>query len=395
MKILEQYRNKKNSLFHDDIVKHELNLSGIISDSTFLVLGGAGTIGQEVVKQLFKRQPKVLHVVDISENNLVELVRDVRSKFGYIKGDFKTFALDVGSKIYDSFIKQSPKYDYIFNLSALKHVRSEKDRFTLMRMIDVNILNVCKTLEQAIDEGTDNYFCVSTDKASEPVNMMGASKRIMEQCLNNYSCDIKISSARFANVAFSDGSLLYGFENRIKKNQPIVAPCDISRYFISPEESGQLCLIAALLGKTNDIFFPKLNDNFKLIKFSDLASDYVRNLGYEPYLCQTEDEARSLMSILPKQKKWPCLYTISDTTGEKKIEEFYNENDLLDLNLYDSLGIIKTLTNKNNNVSMFLSEIKKLLINEQWQRSDIIKLFKDQLPEFKHKESGKFLDGKM
>ncbi|MBL7004341.1 MAG: polysaccharide biosynthesis protein, partial [Gammaproteobacteria bacterium] len=213
-------------LFIDDMKNFHIKLDKIVSNSTFLVVGGAGSIGQAVVKEIFKRNPKKLHVVDISENNLTELVRDVRSSFGYIKGDFKTFALDIGSIEYDAFIKSDGRYDYVLNLSALKHVRSEEDPFTLMRMIYVNIFNTDKTIKQSIENGAKKYFCVSTDKAANPINMMGASKRIMEMFLMRRSMDINISTARFANVAFSDGSLLHGFNQRIEKRQPIAAPSD-------------------------------------------------------------------------------------------------------------------------------------------------------------------------
>src|SRR5574343_197922 len=231
---------RKKHLFENDIEANANQLSQLVSGSTFLVIGGGGSIGQAVVKEIFKRNPLKLHVVDINENNLTELVRDVRSTFGYIDGDFRTFALDIGSSIYDSFIANDGKYDYVLNLSALKHVRSEKDPYTLMRMIDVNIFNTDKTLLQSIQKGTKKYFCVSTDKAANPVNMMGASKSIMEQFLMRRSKDISISTARFANVAFSDGSLLHSFNQRIQKNQPIVAPTDVRRYFLTPQESGEL-----------------------------------------------------------------------------------------------------------------------------------------------------------
>jgi len=252
-------RNKE--LFTEDIKAKEPELSQIVSSSKFLVLGGAGSIGQAVTKEIFKRNPKKLHVVDISENNMVELVRDIRSSFGYIDGDFKTFAIDIGSEEYDVFFESDGAYDYVLNLSALKHVRSEKDPFTLMRMINVNIFNTDKTLKQCIEKKVKKYFCVSTDKAANPVNMMGASKRIMEMFVNRRSKDINVSMARFANVAFSDGSLLHGFNKRIEKNQPIVAPDDIKRYFVIPQESGELCLMSCIFGENRDIFFPKLNEN--------------------------------------------------------------------------------------------------------------------------------------
>ena len=235
---------RQTELFSSDIAAHENALSAEVSKSKFLVLGGAGSIGQAVTKEIFKRHPQKLHVVDISENNMVELVRDIRSSFGYIAGDFQAFALDIGSIEYDAFFAADGDFDYVLNLSALKHVRSEKDPYTLMRMIDVNVFNTEKTIDQAIAKGAKKYFCVSTDKAANPVNMMGASKRIMEMYLMRKSTEINISTARFANVAFSDGSLLHGFNQRIQKLQPIVAPNDIKRYFVTPKESGELCLIS-------------------------------------------------------------------------------------------------------------------------------------------------------
>ena len=252
-----QLLDRHEPLLTRDIAIHQQQLEQVISRSSFLVLGGAGTIGQAVCKEIFKRQPLKLHVVDISENNLTELVRDIRSSYGYIAGDFQTFALDIGSSEYDALIESDGRYDYVLNLSALKHVRSEKDPFTLMRMINVNIFNTTKTIEQAIKGGAKKYFCVSTDKAANPVNMMGASKRIMEMFLMRASVNIDISTARFANVAFSDGSLLHGFNQRLEKNQPLVAPNDIKRYFVTAQESGELCLMSCILGDNRDIFFPK------------------------------------------------------------------------------------------------------------------------------------------
>ena len=240
MKKILKLIGRDKLLFTNDVKFFSKDLEKMVSRSTFLVIGGAGSIGQAVTKEIFKRNPKKLHVVDISENNLTELVRDIRGSFGYIEGDFKTYALDIGSIEYDAFIKYDGKYDYVLNLSALKHVRSEEDPFTLMRMIDVNIFNTDKTIRQSIDNGTKKYFCVSTDKAANPINMMGASKRIMEMFLMRRSLDIEISTARFANVAFSDGSLLHGFNQRIEKRQPIAAPSDIKRYFVTPQESGEI-----------------------------------------------------------------------------------------------------------------------------------------------------------
>lgn len=387
---------RKNLLFQKDIENHQKELSDEVSKSNFLVIGGAGSIGQAVTKEIFKRNPKKLHVVDISENNLVELVRDLRSSYGYIDGDFRTFALDIGSVMYDAFIESDGKYDYLLNLSALKHVRSEKDPYTLMRMIDVNVFNTDKTLQQSIDNGVKKYFCVSTDKAANPVNMMGASKRIMEMFLMRKSRDIKISTARFANVAFSDGSLLHGFNQRIQKKQPIVAPSDIKRYFVTPQESGELCLMSTIFGENRDIFFPKLSEDLHLITFSEIAVKYLNEIGYEPYLCKDEDEARSLIHTLPQQKKWPCLFTKSDTTGEKDFEEFFTDKEVLNMERFDNLGIIKNdLFVEDEKLKHFEEKLAEMKSSLKWSKEEIVDLFFYMIPDFGHKETGKYLDSKM
>lgn len=267
---------RTSELFAADLASREGELSRLVKASRFLVIGGAGSIGQAVTREIFRRDPKLLHVVDISENNMVELVRDLRSSIGYSSGEFATFAIDAGSAIFDAFIENSPGYDYVLNLSALKHVRSEKDPYTLMRMVDVNVFNTDKTMRQAAAAGARKYFCVSTDKAANPVNMMGASKRIMEYFLMRRSLELPVSTARFANVAFSDGSLLYGFNRRLEKEQPISAPNDVRRYFVTPRESGELCLMSALLGENRDLFFPKLDAEANLITFSEIAERYLR-----------------------------------------------------------------------------------------------------------------------
>lgn len=391
-----QLIGRTEQLFTQDINSNKNKLSEIVSSSSFLVIGGAGSIGQAVTKEIFKRNPLKLHVVDISENNMVELVRDIRSSFGYIAGDFQTFALDIGSEEYDAFIEADGKYDYVLNLSALKHVRSEKDPFTLMRMINVNIFNTEKTIKQSITKGVKKYFCVSTDKAANPVNMMGASKRIMEMFLMRRSKEIDISTARFANVAFSDGSLLHGFNQRIMKRQPIVAPNDIKRYFVIPEESGQLCLMSCVFGENRDIFFPKLSESLHLITFADIAVKYLNELGYEPFLCKDEDEARFLMASLPAEGKWPCLFTASDTTGEKDFEEFFTENEVIDMDRFENLGVIKNNLNfDDEKLNLFTATIDALKKERKWDKEQIVSLFFQMIPGFGHKETGKYLDAKM
>jgi FlaA1/EpsC-like NDP-sugar epimerase len=327
---------------------------------------------------------------------MVELVRDIRSSFGYIDGEFKTFALDCGSNEFEVMFNGEGPYDYILNLSALKHVRSEKDAYTLMRLINVNIFNTEKTLIQARDGGVKKYFCVSTDKAANPVNMMGASKRIMEMYLMRRSKEISISTARFANVAFSDGSLLHGFNQRIQKGQPIAAPNDIKRYFVTPQESGELCLMSCIFGENRDIFFPKLSEQLHLITFADIAVKYLHELGYQAYLCETEEEARSSVESLKKQGKYPCYFFKSDTTGEKDFEEFFTENENIDMNRFENLGIVKNepLYNEED-LEKFTNTINSMQANKNWVKNEIVDLFNELIPNFNHKETGKYLDSKM
>ena len=387
-------RNKE--LFNDDISDHNLELSNIIENSSFLILGAAGSIGQALAKEIFNRSPKKLHVVDISENNLVELVRDIRSSAGYIIGEFKTFSLDIGSIEFDRYLDSSGGFDYIFNLSALKHVRSESDPFTLMRMINVNILNTIKTIDYAIAMGAEKYFSVSTDKAANPVNMMGASKRIMEMFLMQKSSNIELSTARFANVAFSDGSLLHGFTQRINKKQPLSAPSDVRRYFVTSKEAGELCLLSGLIGQNKEIFFPKLSPELNLISFDQIAIEYLNRLGYDSVICETEDEARESIEVLCKEGKWPCYFFDSDTTGEKDFEEFFSEDEIIDLDRFVNIGVIKSgLEFEEKKLETFLLEIEKMKKNQLWRKKDLVVLFNKIIPNFNHFETDKYLDDRM
>jgi FlaA1/EpsC-like NDP-sugar epimerase len=384
------------TLFSEDIGEFDSHLANEISGARFLVIGGAGSIGQAVTREIFKRRPQVLHVVDISENNMVELVRDIRSTLGYIEGDFRTFALDCGSREFEALMNASEGYDYVLNLSALKHVRSEKDPFTLMRLVEVNILNTIKTLAMARGKGARKYFCVSTDKAANPVNMMGASKRIMEMFLMRESEATPLSMARFANVAFSDGSLLHGFNQRFAKQQPISAPNDVRRYFVTPQESGELCLMSCLLGENRDIFFPKLSEQLHLTTFSDIAVRYIESLGFTPHPCASEDEARDRAAELIAAKRWPCYFFASDTTGEKDFEEFFTDQETLDMERFTHLGVIKNEPVYDAaRLDEFLSTIDTIRSAPTWEKSPIVNLFNHMLPDFDHKETGKYLDARM
>ena len=387
---------RDHSLFAADMQAHEDRLASTIVKSKFLVLGAAGSIGAAVTKALFRRQPKKLHAVDISENNLVELVRDIRSSLGYIPGDFQTFALDVGALEYDVFFQQDGDYDYILNFAALKHVRSEADPYTLMRLIKVNILNTEKTLKQAQAASIKNYFSVSSDKASNPVNLMGASKRAMELLLFSRAQELPITTARFANVAFSDGSLLHSFYQRLFKRQPLVAPDDIERYFISASEAAELCLLACLLGENRDIFFPKPSHEFHLMKFSELADRFLRLQGYEPYFCQDETEAKEAFASLIEKKRWPCLLSQSDTTGEKAFEEFYTGEELLDLDRFKGIGLVKYKDNSSAApMDWFLEAINEFRYQKKWNKKQLVELFQALIPNFTHIETNHYLNDKM
>jgi FlaA1/EpsC-like NDP-sugar epimerase len=395
MSILEII-GRDQELFTSDIEFFSEEISERVKRSKFLVIGGAGSIGQAVTKEIFKREPLVLHVVDISENNMVELVRDIRSTLAYGSGDFRTFAVDCGSFEFEALIANEGPYDYVFNLSALKHVRSEKDPYTLMRMIMVNVFNTVKTLRAAQAMNAEKYFCVSTDKAANPVNMMGASKRIMEKFLMRESLTQEISMARFANVAFSDGSLLHGFNQRFSKQHPLAAPNDVRRYFVTPQESGELCLLSGMLGNNRDIFFPKLSEKLHLITFSEIAVRYLRKRGYEPYECESENEARDRAKELIAKKQWPCYFFKSDTTGEKDFEEFFTDNEDIDIDRLETVGVIRNQPDFDNaKLDDFVKGIEALREKGTWSKDDIVKLYFGLLPEFAHKETGKYLDQRM
>lgn len=392
-----QIVGRTRPLFDTDVAARETELREHITGSRILVIGGAGTIGQAVVRELFKRDPRALHVVDISENNLVEVVRDIRSTLGYGSGDFQTVPVDAGSRYFDAFVESQASYDYICNLSALKHVRSEKDPYTLMRMLEVNVFNTVKTARIAARQGAKKYFAVSTDKAANPVNLMGGSKRIMEKFLHRESANVDVSMARFANVAFSDGSLLHGFTQRIMKHQPISAPNDVKRYFVTPKESGELCMMSAIFGENLDIFFPDQAGELELTRFSDIAIRFLEQAGYEAVQCETEDEARERVLELIPQKKWPVYFFGSDTTGEKAFEEFFMGNETLDLDIFNGIGVIKNQPSFDEALlDQFDSEITAIRSSKgPWDKAQIVDSYLKILPELSHEEKGKYLDSRM
>lgn len=394
--------NRSKSLFEEDIKKFENSLSDLIKSSKILVIGGAGSIGMSVTNEIFKREPRKLHIVDLSENNLVELVRMLRSSSispeKKIKNvELKTFAIDNGSKEFEFFIKSQKPYDYIFNLSALKHVRSEKDPYTLMRLINVNIINTVNNLNLVSNsKNFKNYFCISSDKATNPVSLMGASKKIMENFLMRESESKKITMSRFANVAFSDGSLLFGFTQRILKKQPIAAPNDVKRYFISPQESGEICLLSGFLGNNRDIFFPKMDSERDMIKLSDVAKKYIETLGYECHECESEEHAIKDANYLISKKKWPCFFSESNTTGEKGYEEFYDQEENIDFSRFLKLGVVENEAKYNSFLlDSFYKDLNHLLDKKNWNKSELVAIIEKALPDYKHNELGFDLDQKM
>ncbi len=382
---------RDKEIFDEDVLINEDKLKEEIKNSRVLIIGAAGSIGQSVTKEILKRQPKLLHLLDISENNLVELIRDIRSSSDHSGLIIETFCIDICSDSIDKFFDHY-EYDYVLNLSALKHVRSERDPFTLMRMIDVNIFSTEKLIK-LLRNKCKKYFSVSTDKATNPVNLMGASKLIMENLLLS-SQDLNFSSARFANVAFSDGSLLHSFVNRINKNQPLAAPNDIKRYFLTPKESGQLCMMSTFLGKNKDIFFPKDENEISLTFFSDIAVKFLESINRKAIICSSESEARSAINNLNLEKEWPCYFFQSDTTGEKPFEEFFSSDQNLDLNSFLKIGIIKNELENDFKAQLILEDLKSLK-SKHFSVSDIKSIFQKYLHNFSHIDTGKSLDSKM
>lgn len=387
-------------LFVEDLARHGAELDSAVAASRFLVIGGAGSIGSAVVRELFARRPKVLHVIDISENNLAELVRGVRASLGYIEGDFATFCFDVLGAEFDAFVNAQLAsfggYDYVLNFSALKHVRSEKDPFTLMRLIDVNVFATLRTLRAAGRCGAKKFFCVSTDKAANPVNMMGASKRIMEMMLARDGGEPPVSTARFANVAFSDGSLPHSWRMRLQQHQPLSAPSDVRRYFVSDSEGAILCLFSMLLGENGHIFFPKLSERLHLITFAEICQRYLRSIGMEPVICATEEEARQRVEELSQKRKWPCYFFESDTTGEKDFEEFYTDAESVDWDRFSEIGVVKNEACRDAaELQKFEDRMAELRSSGRWTKQDLVGMFHELIPNFGHMETGKYLDNRM
>jgi FlaA1/EpsC-like NDP-sugar epimerase len=391
---------REKGLFEQDLVAHRAEIDEKIAQSRFLVVGGAGSIGSAVVKELFRRNPRALDIIDINENNLAELVRDIRSSYGYGDGEFHAYCFDPLGSEFAAFSQQAqagPRgYDYVLNFAALKHVRSEKDPFTLMRMLDVNVLLTWRLLDFAVECGAKKFFCVSTDKAARPVNLMGASKRIMEMMLPERGHEIAVSTARFANVLFSDGSLPFAWTQRLQKGQPLSAPRDVRRYFITPRESALLCLFSLLRGEHGEIYFPKLTSEKDLIDFPTIARNYLQQLGFAPVVCDSEEEARSFFGSKTSAHEWPCYFFDSDTTGEKEYEEFFTPGEAVSLDKYAEMGITSIQSESTiEDGKEFIRRIQTLRDGNAWSKADILNCVALLLPDFAHLERGRHLDNRM
>ncbi len=388
---------RKESLFHADIQAFSAALQAEIADKSVLVIGGAGTIGSSFIKALLPFRPARLWVVDINENALTELVRDLRSTADmYIPTDFKSYPVNFGESVFEKILAAAGNFDIVAHFAAHKHVRSEKDIFAIEAMLENNVFRTYRLLEMLTKSPPKHFFCVSTDKAANPVNVMGASKKLMEETVMAFAPLFPVTTARFANVAFSNGSLLAGFVERMAKRQPLAAPSDIKRYFVSPTESGQLCLIACVLGKTGEIFYPKLPKNSQKT-FSEIADAFVKEAGYQSCICKTEIAAKEKAAIWQeKDKNYPVYYFASDTSGEKEEEEFFTAVEKINENTFQALGFISPQTFPTfAEIQSKLAQIKVLFLHENVEKTDIIAAFKAILPYFGHIETGKNLDEKM
>jgi FlaA1/EpsC-like NDP-sugar epimerase len=403
------------SLLKADFEKYNSELNQRINNKKVLVIGGAGTIGSFYIKAILKFNIAKLVVVDINENGLTELVRDLRSTTEYnIPEDFITYPVNFGDRVFEKIFRQHGPFEIVANFAAHKHVRSEKDIFSIEAMIENNVMRARKLLDLLLEFPPEHFFCVSTDKAANPVNVMGASKKLMEELIMAYSDRLPIKTARFANVAFSNGSLPLGFLDRLAKNQPWSCPLGIRRFFVSPQESGELCLMASIMGESGDIFFPKLDEVRDMIPFDRIALDLLKELGLEPEICKVEEEARSKSTSMSNgendkegqdklcatsagpKKSWPIYFFGSDTSGEKSFEEFYTANEILDNESFINLGVIKNSKKRSiAEIDAIFDNIEKLFKKESVTKTEIVDVLKEYLPNFEHIETGKGLDSKM
>ncbi len=388
---------RSRSMFLDDIEANRERLKEEIEGRSLLVIGGAGTIGSSYIRAVLPLRPSKLVVVDVSENGLTELTRDLRSTYGmYVPEDYRTYPLNFADPIFEKIFRKEGGFDIVANFSAHKHVRSEKDQYSVEALIENNVLKARKLLDLLVEMPPKHFFCVSTDKAANPVNIMGCSKKVMEEMIMAYSDKFKVTTARFANVAFSNGSLLAGFIERMMKRQPLSSPNDVKRYFVSPEESGQICMLACMLGRSGEIFFPKLGEE-QMMTFSSICDRFLHSLGYKIKYCSSEEEARKYANDMGEDSDtYPVYYFSSDTTGEKGFEEFYIEGEELNMERFSSLGVIENYPcRKMSEIDGFFERMNALFGEKDFCKADVVRLLKEFIPNFEHEEKGKNLDQKM
>lgn len=385
------------SMFRGDIEAHAEELKAEIGGKRVLVIGGAGSIGSSFIRAILPFKPASLVVADLNENGLAELTRDIRSTHGmYVPADYRAYTLNFADPIFERIFREEGGFDIVANFSAHKHVRSEKDKYSVQALIENNVLKARKLLDLLKEFPPAHFFCVSTDKAANPVNIMGASKRVMEDMIMAYTPYFKVTTARFANVAFSNGSLPAGFIERLMKRQPLAAPADVRRYFVSPEESGQICMLACILGKNGEIFFPKLGEE-QMITFSTICDRFLSYLGLEKKECANDEEAKAFAATMsPDSTVYPVVYFQSDTTGEKGFEEFYVPGEKIDMDRFASLGVVTEVKSRPMaELDAFFDELGGLFLAPDFTKADVVTALKRFLPNFEHEEKGKNLDQKM
>ena len=388
---------RQKSMFLQDIADNEERLRQEVEGKSLCVIGGAGSIGSSFIRAILPFRPSKLIVIDLNENGLAELTRDLRSTHGmYVPNEYRAYTLNFADPIFARIFREEKGFDIVAIFSAHKHVRSEKDKYSVQALIENNDIKAKKFMDLLCEYPPNHFFCVSTDKAANPVNIMGASKRVMEDMVMAYSDRFPITTARFANVAFSNGSLPDGWIARLMKRQPIASPSDVKRYFVSPEESGQICMLACILGNSGEVFFPKLGED-QMITFSSFCKKFIETAGYSEYQCNTDEEAKRFAAQRSEDTPdYPVVYFTSDTTGEKGYEEFYVPGEKLNMERFTALGVIEeTQRRPMNEVEDFFVELESIFNREDFTKSDIVEALKKFLPNFEHEEKGKNLDQKM
>lgn len=388
---------RQKSLFAVDIENNRDILTREIEGKSVCVVGGAGTIGSSFIRAVLPFKPSKLIVIDLNENGLAELTRDLRSTYGmYVPEEYRTYTLNFADPIFTRIFREEKGFDIVANFSAHKHVRSEKDKYSVQALIENNDIKAKKFMDLLCEYPPKHFFCVSTDKAANPVNIMGASKRVMEDMVMAYSTRFKVTTARFANVAFSNGSLPDGWLNRVRRKQPLAAPSDVKRYFVSLDESGQICMLACILGKSGEIFFPKLGED-QMLTFSSICDEYVKAIGCEKVECSTDELAKKMATEMSYDTdKYPVVYFKSDTTGEKAFEEFYVPGEKIDMVRFEGIGVIEESEHRSmSDVEAFFHEMETIFANPDFTKDQVVESIKRFIPNFEHEEKGKNLDQKM